>query len=172
MKNVLSFTDVKVYFSENSSNMHIMTVLMHFCSINQMLKYKWRITALHRKKLLKALKICALSDSVCHKLISSYNNHCISVTCLLNNRKISLVKTQFIFHCLTQQQTERLHDSRTKMAASEFGSEDRVISVTVEWRHRSNNRRSVLIIVHDYSFLSQYPQYNAQGATEATQILT
>jgi len=35
MKNVSPFTDVKDYFSENTSNMHIMTVLIHFCLINQ-----------------------------------------------------------------------------------------------------------------------------------------
>ena len=95
--------------TKNTFNMHIMTVLMHFRSINQVLKYKARITSLNRKTELKALKTCAPSDSIPHKLISSYNHHCVSVICLINSPKISLVKTKFIFHCLIQQGTSLYH---------------------------------------------------------------
>jgi hypothetical protein len=75
-----------------------MTVLKHFRSINQVLKYEARITSLHRKTLFKALKTWARSDSICHKLTSSFNIHHVSVICLLNNRESSPVKTHFIFH--------------------------------------------------------------------------
>ena len=77
MRKVPLTTAVMDFFSENTFNMHIMTVLIHFRSINQALKYKARITSLHRKTVFKALKACAHSDSICHKLISSYNNHCL-----------------------------------------------------------------------------------------------
>jgi len=57
--------------------MMMMMVLIHFRSINQVLKYKAKITSLHRKTVFKDLKTYAHSDSICHKLISSYNNHCL-----------------------------------------------------------------------------------------------
>ena len=84
-------------------------LLMHFCSINKVMKYEARISSLHRNRVLKALKTCALSNSICHKLISSYYKDYISVICFLNNCKISLVKTQFIFHYLIQQGTFLFH---------------------------------------------------------------
>ena len=102
---VSKITDVKDYFSENIFNMHIMTVLMHFHTINKVFKYEARASSLHRKTVIKALKTCAHSHSICHKLTSSYNNHCVSVICLLNSRESSLVKTQFIFHGNFQQGT-------------------------------------------------------------------
>jgi len=103
MKKVSAITDVKDYFSKNIFNMHIMTVLKHFRTINTVLKYEARATSLSRKTVFKALKTCAHSDSICHKLTSSYNNYCLSVICLLNSRESSLVKTQFIFHGHFQQ---------------------------------------------------------------------
>jgi len=102
-------TTVKDCFSKNTFNMHIMTVLKHFRLINQVLKYKARITSLNRKTVLKALKTCAHSDSICHKFVCSCNINCVSVICLLNCRKFSLVKTKFIFQCLIQQGTFLYH---------------------------------------------------------------
>ena len=55
MKKVSPITAIKDY-SANTFNTHIMTVLKHFCSINQVLKYEARITSLHRKTVNKALK--------------------------------------------------------------------------------------------------------------------
>jgi hypothetical protein len=63
MKKVSPITAIK-NFSENTFNMHIMTVLKHFRSINQVLNYETRITSLHRKTVFKALKTCAHSDSI------------------------------------------------------------------------------------------------------------
>jgi hypothetical protein len=60
MKKVSLFTALKDYFSENTFNMHITTVPMHFRSINQVLKYAARITSLHRKTVCKALKTCVI----------------------------------------------------------------------------------------------------------------
>ena len=76
----------------------------HDCSFNKVMKYKARITSLHRNRVLKALKTCALSNSICHKLISSYYKDYLSVICLLNNCKFSLVKNNLYFIVLSDKE--------------------------------------------------------------------
>jgi hypothetical protein len=111
MEKVSPITTVKDCFSKNTFNTHIITVSVHFRSINQMLNYEARITSLHRKTLFKALETCVYSDSTCHKDISSNNNYCVSVICLLNSCDSTLVKTQYF---ISLSNKERHHTDRSE----------------------------------------------------------
>jgi len=50
---------VRDYFSKNTFNMDIMTVLMHFRSIKQAMNYEARINSLNRKTVLQVPKTFA-----------------------------------------------------------------------------------------------------------------